>query len=115
VGIETIGYGFNLQADGLSEEESSLVLQYRTWKRYVSLIVALPWVKTLDAARQGVLLNMAYNLGVTGLLEFKLTLAAVQAQLWENAAAHMLESKWADQVGPRAQRLALQMRTGEWQ
>jgi hypothetical protein len=63
-GVLTIGYGFNLESDGLTEQESSLVLHVRAWNRYVELLTAVPWVHKLDDARQGVLLNMAYNLGV---------------------------------------------------
>lgn len=115
VGVETIGYGFNLQADGLSPDESDCVLLLRVRKRYLTLIAALPWVKSLDEARQGVLLNMAYNLGVAGLLEFRQMLGNVQAGQFNLAAADMLASKWAEQVGSRAQRLAQQMRDGAWQ
>ena len=114
-GVLTIGYGFNLHSDGLSEVESTMVLEYRVARRYLELMAALPWVKTLDEARQGVLLNMAYNLGVHGLLEFAVTLRNVQAGDYDEAAEAMRRSQWADQVGARAQRLALQMRTGVWQ
>jgi lysozyme len=114
-GVLTIGYGFNLESDGLTTEESDSVLDWRVFHRYGELLIALPWVKQLDDARQGVLLNMAYNLGVHGLLEFAVTLQNVKAGDYEAAADAMLKSAWADQVGARAQRLALQMRTGEWQ
>ena len=58
--------------------------------------------------------NMAFNMGVAGLLEFRQMLAEVQTADWPGAAAEMLSSKWATQVGDRAHRLALQMTTGEW-
>jgi lysozyme len=114
-GVLTIGYGFNLQSDGLTEAEAISVLHQRVWRVYLQLIDALPWVKQLDGPRQGVLLNMAYNLGVHGLLQFTVTLQNVQAGDYDAAAEAMLRSVWADQVGERARRLALQMRTGEWQ
>jgi lysozyme len=66
-------------------------------------------------ARRGVLVNMAYNLGVTGLLSFKKMLSAYKKGAFVEAAQHMLDSKWAKQVGDRAKRLAEQMRSGEWQ
>jgi lysozyme len=113
--VLTVGYGFNLDSDGLSMEESDAVLEIRVRNRYLELATALPWFEQLDAPRQGVLLNMAYNLGVHGLLEFRQLLSALQAGDYATAADEMLSSAWAHQVGARAQRLAAQMRTGEWQ
>lgn len=75
---------------------------------------ALPWVPELGDVREAVLTNMAFNLGVSGLLGFKNTLQAVKEKRWDDASAGMLASKWAGQVGPRAQRLAESMRTGRW-
>lgn len=114
-GILTIGIGFNLEADGLSLDESRLVLKYRLWKRYLALITALPWVKYLDDARQGVLLNMAYNMGVTDVLTFRTLLPLIQAGQWDKAADDMASTEWHKEVGARAVRLEQQMRTGVWQ
>jgi lysozyme len=114
-GALTIGYGFNLESDGLTEEEAASVLHWRVWYRYGDLIAALPWSRRLDEARQGVLLNMAYNVGVHGLLEFSVTLGHVRSGDYAAAADAMLQSKWAAQVGARSFRLAQQMRTGVWQ
>jgi len=115
VGVLTIGYGIDLQSDGLSQDEAALVLQHRAWKQYRDLITALPWVKYLDEARQGVLLNMAYSLGVVGELKFHITLDDVHEGRFAAAADAMRASEWAREVSPRAERLAVQMETGEWQ
>ena len=73
----------------------------------------LPWWRELAPERQDVLANMAFNLGVEGLLAFRHTLQAVEAGDYAAAAAHMLASEpWRSQVGARAERLAVQMRTG---
>ena len=73
----------------------------------------LSWWRTLLAERQDVLANMAFNLGVEGLLAFRHTLQAVRAGDYAQAAALMLASEpWRSQVGARAERLAAQMRTG---
>jgi lysozyme len=79
------------------------------------LAASLPWYTGLDDARRGVLENMAFNLGVPGLLKFKNTLALIEGHKWDDAAVAMLQSKWATQVGKRARRLSDQMRTGVWQ
>lgn len=72
------------------------------------------WIADLDRVRRDVLINMAFNLGVAGLLKFKNTLALVREGRFAEAAAAMLKSKWATQVGGRAVELAEQMRTGEY-
>jgi lysozyme len=75
----------------------------------------LPWTDGLDEARRGVLLNMGFNMGVVGLLGFKQFLALVHDGRYEDAARDMLGTEWAQEVGARAHRLALQMKIGEWQ
>jgi lysozyme len=81
-------------------------------KKQAGLHDALPWVATLDDARQNVLMNMAFNLGVAGLLEFTKTLNFVKRREYEKASVEMLDSDWAKQVGERAKRLAKVMKTG---
>jgi lysozyme len=55
---------------------------------------------------------MSFNLGQTRLAGFQRLREAVKEQDWEQAAAELLDSKWATQVGQRAVRLAEQMRRG---
>lgn len=76
------------------------------------LIDALPWYSKLDGVRQRVLVNMAFNLGIAGLLGFKNTLAMIERGDYAGAAKGMLASKWASQVGDRAKRLAIMMERG---
>lgn len=64
-------------------------------------------------ARAEVLIDMAFNLGLSGLLRFRDTLARVSADDYEGAASAMMASRWAGQVGRRASDLARIMRTGE--
>ena len=78
-------------------------------------LLQFPWFSALDEVRQGAILNMAYNLGVTGLLHFPHMVSALGKMDWEVSAQEMLSSIWATQVGDRAKRLATQIRTGEWQ
>lgn len=75
---------------------------------------ALPWLSGLDPVRTDVLVNMAFNMGVDGLLKFHNTLAAVQAGGWKAAAAGMLDSAWSRQVQGRAYRLAAIMQSGQY-
>lgn len=114
VGKLTIGYGHNLTDNGLSQKIVEMLLDDDIDACAKELIVKAPWVETLSEARMGVLVNMAFNLGVPGLLRFKDMVAALRKEDYEKAAVEMLDSVWADQVGDRALRLAEQMRRGFW-
>ena len=59
---------------------------------------------------QEVFINMSFNLGRTRLLKFKKTIAAVYAKDWQLVSVEMLDSKWSQQVGNRAGRLASRIR-----
>jgi lysozyme len=72
----------------------------------------LPWSAGLSPARLGVLIDMAFNMGVGKLLGFHDTLAAVEQGRYTDAAAAMLNSTWARQVGDRATTLSHIMATG---
>lgn len=114
VGKCTIGYGRNLDDRGISAAEARLMLDADLAETILAVSQALPWVATLDEPRRAVLINMAYNLGIAGLLGFRRALAAMQRGDWPEAAKEMLTSTWAEQVGPRAHRLAKQMAEGVW-
>ena len=109
----TIGIGRNLDDRGITREESAMLLSNDIRLAETQLVRALPWVAQLDDVRQRVLLDMAFNLGVPGLLQFKRTLGAIEAGQYEKAAAMMLDSKWSKQVGTRAERLSRMMFTGQ--
>jgi lysozyme len=108
----TIGVGRNLEDRGITAEESAYLLNNDIEREWKALKTALPWVTGLNDVRQRVLLDMAFNLGINGLLKFKNTLATIQRGDYERAAGMMLDSLWARQVKGRAVRLAEMMKTG---
>jgi lysozyme len=110
----TIGDGFNLTDSGLDDDEINFITQHRVTKLLATLN-QYAWFSGLDAIRQFAIVNMAYNLGVSGLLHFPHMVAALGKMDWPTAAQEMLGSLWATQVGDRATRLAKQIETGEWQ
>lgn len=112
VGVWTIGVGRNLQHRGLSEAEVDLLLDNDLKDHWNDLLIAFPWVERLDTVRQRALLDMGFNLGIPRLKTFKRTLASIERGDYETAAVEMLESKWAEQVGDRALRLAEMVRSG---
>ena len=54
---------------------------------------------------QIVLVNMCFNLGAPRLSKFRKFISAINDEQWIEAAVEMLDSNWAKQVGPRAERL----------
>jgi lysozyme len=115
VGIWTIGVGHNIEAhplpegmlvDGkISEADAKALLEGDIDEHVAALDKALPWAQSLDEPRYRALVNMAFNLGIAGLLGFKNTLALIERGEYEKAAANLAMSKWAKQVGPRATRI----------
>jgi len=119
LGFWTIGIGRLVDSrkpgSGLRPSEMQLMLKNDIEDRVQALTKALPWFTQLDEARQGVLLNMSFQMGTAGLLGFKNTLEFVRQGKYVEAANGMLNSLWARQTPERAERLSKQMRTGEWQ
>ena len=107
----TIGYGRNLEDRGITIAEAEYLLQNDV-ECFHAQLSKFPAFAKLNEARQAVLINMAFNLGVDGLRNFKMMWAAISLDNYQGAAVQMLQSKWAGQVGERAKRLAEIMRRG---
>lgn len=74
----------------------------------------LSWWRTLSIPRQAVLVEMAYQMGLHGLIEFHRTLTAIEDAQWQAAHDGMMASHWGLTDSPaRAQREATQMLTGQ--
>lgn len=112
-GIETIGVGRNLKDRGLSDDEIELMLanDIRDFQEEVER--AFPWWSDMDDVRQRVVVDMAFNMGLGSLSKFVNTLAHIENGRYEEASVEMLDSKWARQVGDRANVLSDMMKTGE--
>ena len=92
-----------------NEAEARFLLRSDIMAIKAELENVLPWFKSLDDLRQRVLMDMAFNMGVTGLTRFVRTLDFVQQGDYPAAATEMLISRWADMVGQRATRLSKMM------
>lgn len=112
-GALTIGIGYNLDA-GMPFDEAVLLMRHRIDKIRRAMLERLEWFPKLNEARQAALLSMAYQMGLSGLLSFKRTLASIAAGDYEQASREMLASKWASQTPKRAQRTAYMMRYGKF-
>ncbi len=115
VGKLTVGFGRNLEDVGINMVEAEYLLKKDVRQVRQRLMDQLPIFLELSPIRQAVLENMAFNLGLDGLMRFKRMLAAINYGDYTLAAKEMLDSKWAKQVGSRAVELADQMKFDEWQ
>lgn len=114
VGKLTVGIGRNLDDVGLRENEMALMLRNDVADAAYHLDTNFPWWRSMTDARQNALCNMCFNLGIARLKGFKQTLSLLQAGQYEAAADEVLRSRWASQVGSRAQRIAALFRKGEY-
>ena len=105
VGKLTIGYGRNLDDNGITLAEAEQMLSNDIQNCYAECLKLPCWNK-LNEARQAVLLDMCFNLGITRMKTFKKMLAALEVGAYNRAAKEMLDSKWAFQVKSRATELA---------
>lgn len=118
LGFWTIGVGILIdrrKKGGLRKEESEFILNNRIKLQTAEVEKALPWSKDLDEPRKAVLVGMAFQMGLDGLLGFKNTLKMIERRQYKEAGAGMLNSLWAKQTPERAKRMAKQMETGTWQ
>lgn len=115
----TVGYGFrvaDLSPDELalnagavqpmSKEVAEKILDIKIAKFQKQIHSALPWLRQAPMDIQDALCEMAYQMGVAGLLGFKNTLAMIKEGKYSKAAENMLKSKWATQTPARAKEIA---------
>lgn len=107
----TIGYGKNLDA-GISLRQAYLLLDSDIETCMIELDKGFPGWREHPDHVQNVLLEMQFNLGRPRLAKFQKMWAALANDDYETASKEMLASKWAEQVGQRAQTLAKQMAEG---
>lgn len=110
-GYLTVGVGRNLDARGLSDDEIDLMLSNDLKWVIHDLDRNLPWWRDMPSSKQRALANMAFNLGYPRLSGFKKMLAALKDGDWNEAATQALDSRWARQVGARAERIAALIRS----
>jgi lysozyme len=113
VGKLTIGVGHNLEDAGISEAAAYVILD-EDIAVAASEAAKLPVFAGLDPVRQDVLIDMIFNMGLPRLRGFVNMLGALADNNWDEAAKQMLDSRWATQVGSRANELAQMIKSGEY-
>ena len=114
-GLATIGVGRCIEEGslGLSDDEIDYLLE-NDIKRCKAELLAFSWFIDLDPVRQDAMVNLLFNLGMTRLLGFRNALAAMESSDFQTAADEFMDSRWATQVGNRADEVCEMIRTGRY-
>lgn len=110
----TVGHGDTVGVTPDStrtKEQSFRRMEQKILEIHQSLSKILTWYKDSSFVTKTVLINMAYQMGVKGLLKFKNTLGYIAAKNYKQAAAGMSRSLWAKQTPRRAQKYCRRMET----
>ena len=108
-GYLTIGVGHLIderRGGGISKDTAMFILNEDIAEKIADLDRMLPWWRNLNEVRQRVMVNLCFNLGISGLLQFRNTLKLLESGNYEEAAKHLLDSKAAKQTGNRYHQLA---------
>ena len=110
LGFYTIGYGTlvdeQVPGGGITDAQATILLETSVNQFLVELHSKLPWYKEQPDPIKIALANMAYQLGVPKLLQFKKTLDHIEHGRYAMAAAECKNSKWYQQTPNRAERVA---------
>jgi len=112
VGKLTIGIGHNITDKGLRPYEIRLIYDNDV-QEVKDELQQYSWATDHDKIRQLVIIDMAFNLGLFKLLQFKKMIAALKDKDYQRASEEMMDSRWARQVGVRADRLFYMMAVGD--
>lgn len=109
LGYWTIGYGRLIdkrRGGGITEAEAEQLLTNDIARVIGDLEYQAPILHTLPEGVQHALVDMAYQMGVHGLMGFSRMWRALEQGDWELAAEEALDSRWADQTPRRAHEIA---------
>lgn len=127
----TIGIGRNIDDNPFTAEELRVIGE--DWKHGITkqsayylcnndikrcieeLKKKLPMYENLDCERQYALIDLDFNMGWYRLSKFKKMFEALGTGNYKRAAEELLNSKYANQVGKRARRIAKLIETGRWE
>jgi len=110
----TVGDGINVMT-GFDAEELAWIESHRIDKAR-ALLAPYAWFSTQDEVRQVAVADLAYNLGVRGLMGWPKFLADMTAKDYASAVAEIRSNtKWVGEVHPaRASRIEGMILTGQW-
>ena len=116
-GYQTIGVGRNISESGigLTDGEIDQMLMNDIFRVIGELSDEYEWFNNLDDVRRDAMIDISFNLGQTVLRKFTNALKAMEQKDYHLAADEFMKSRWASQVGKRAEELTKMIRFGKYQ
>ena len=105
-GYDTIGYGFAVKDLHLDEDVCDMILERKLGELKLRIHKEFEFVLDLPESVQDVIIEMCYQMGVSGFSKFKKTIAFLRLGKFREASTEMLDSRWHRQTPNRAKRLA---------
>jgi len=98
----TIGYGFNIESEGVPRIVADYWLDYLLKVQFIPFLQKIfPEFKYFSENRKAALISMVYNIGETRFLEFRKMIKAINDGNWVTAASEAENSKWARSDVPK--------------
>jgi lysozyme len=108
-GVLTIGIGRNLRDKGISEEEAEYLLGNDIAEAETGCEREFAFWYALPVEAQLVLICLAFNMGLNGLLTFEKMITHLSRAEYQSAADELENSRWAHQVGLMRRERMVQM------
>jgi len=110
-GVDTIGYGFAIKDLELTKEIAEQILIKKIANLESNISKKFEWYHTAPQEAKEVVINMCYQLGLSGFSKFKKTIYLLETEQYEEASVEMLDSLWAKQTPRRAKELSEVLRS----
>jgi lysozyme len=106
--VPTFGHGLTY----ITASESEHIVRNRITSIEAQITRRYPSFQDLSVTRQHALVEMAFQMGVGGLFQFRRMWAAIERGDFEDAHKEALDSRWAVQTPNRARAVAARLRDG---
>ena len=106
LGIDTIGYGFAIKDLELDQDICDMILDRKLKDLERMVNSKFNWYRYMPPEIKNVVIEMCYQLGVTGFSNFRKTITFLQNKQFHDASVEMLDSRWAEQTPVRSKELS---------
>ena len=105
-GYDTIGYGFAIKDLYLSKEVCDIILIEKIAELKLNITKKFEWFEHSPNVIQNAVINMCYQMGISGFSKFKKTIYYLETEQYDEAATECLDSLWAKQTPNRAKEVS---------
>ena len=108
-GYDTIGYGFAIKDLYLSKDVCDIILTEKLAKLQSNVSNKFEWFDDSPIIIKDAVINMCYQIGLSGFSKFKKTIYYLETEQYEEASVECLDSLWAKQTPNRAKEISEQI------